>query len=192
MSRTLDTARRAAVISGRLLAAVIVVAGLSFLGSRLLGFQDYVITGGSMSGTFEQGALVIEREVPVDRLQVGDVITYLPPADSGTRSLVTHRIVEMTEDPAGQVVLRTKGDANPDTDPWLFTLDARTQPVVALAIPWVGHALLLLADPQVRVLLIGLPAGAIALLAARDLIGALRRRGPRPARGTLGSAQAAP
>ena len=191
MRNLLRVVRRAAELGARLLVMLVLLAGLGFLGSRLLGFQDYVITGGSMSGTFERGSLVIEREVPVGGLETGDVITYLPPADSGTHSLVTHRIVTITKDPAGATVLQTKGDANADQDPWLFTLNRPTQPVVVLGVPWVGNALLALADPHSRFLILGLPASAVALLAARDLVGAIRKRGPQQPHGISGTAGAA-
>ena len=74
------------------------VAALMFV-PGVLGFDRYVITGGSMSGTFERGALVFERQVPVADLRVGDVITYLPPADSGVTELVTHRISSIEPSP---------------------------------------------------------------------------------------------
>jgi signal peptidase len=157
------------------LLVVSVLAGLAYLAPSLLGYQRYVITGGSMSGTVEVGDMVFAREVPVGGLEVGDVITYLPPADSGTSSLVTHRIIAMRTQEDGSVVMRTQGDANPDPDPWKFTLEDESQAVMAFSVPKVGHLFLALADPQLRKLLIGVPAGLIALLAAADLVRALRR-----------------
>jgi signal peptidase len=152
-----------------------VVAGLAWLGSSLAGFQRYVITGGSMAGTYDEGSVVVEHEVPVQDLRVGDVITYLPPASSGVHTLVTHRIVTAQRGPDGGMVLRTRGDANQDVDPWLFSLDAGSVPVVRYSIPVVGTALIALANPDTRRLLLGVPALAIALLAAADLMRAMRR-----------------
>ena len=80
--------------------AACVVAALMFV-PGVLGFDRYVITGGSMSGTFERGSLVFERKVPVADLKVGDIITYLPPADSGVSELVSHRILSITPNPDG-------------------------------------------------------------------------------------------
>src|SRR5690606_42009418 len=89
------------------------------LAPALLGYDRYVITGGSMSGTFERGTLVLERQVPVTALKAGDIITYRPPAESGVTELVTHRILSVTEDSSavGGLVFRTKGDANTSADP---------------------------------------------------------------------------
>lgn len=145
-----------------------------------LGYSRYAIVGGSMSPTFDKGSAVFERAVPVDDLEVGDVITYVPPADSGVDTLVTHRIVEISRTETGTPLFRTKGDANDGVDPWEFTLTAEDQNVVAFAVPYLGHALTRLSDPSFRQLLIGIPAGIIALRALAELLGwqgLLGRRG---------------
>ena len=89
---TARAAGNAAITAAAIIATVI--AALMFV-PGLLGLDRYVITGGSMSGTFERGALVFERQVPVSDLRVGDIITYLPPSESGLTELVTHRIVSI-------------------------------------------------------------------------------------------------
>lgn len=172
---------RALSVVGNLVLVLVTLAGLAYLAPGVLGYERYVITGGSMSGTFEKGSLVLERKVPVAQLQVGDVITYVPPASSGVTTLVTHRITEISASPEGAQVLRTKGDANADIDPWTFTLTAPTQPVVDVAVPHVGWALIALADPQQRRLVIGIPAALVALYSLAQLALALRsgqRRAP--------------
>ncbi|WP_202977807.1 signal peptidase I [Nocardioides daphniae] len=131
-----------------------------------------------MSGTFEKGSLAFEKQVPVADLEVGDVITYLPPADSGVSTLVTHRIVSIEPGEGGTRVLQTQGDANPDPDPWEFSLTSPTQPVVVQTVPALGHVFIALANPQVRILVIGAPAALIALMALRDLLVALRPHTP--------------
>ena len=159
---------------------VILVCGAWLLPSAF-SYDRYVITGGSMSGTFEKGSIAFEERVPVERLQVGDVITYQPPPDSGTSSLVTHRIVSIRPGEDGRMLLRTKGDANDSKDPWKFSLSGSTQPVVRHTVPYAGYAFIALADRQVRLLLIGAPATVIGLLALRDLVRALRSKRPTAA-----------
>jgi signal peptidase len=151
-----------------------------------LGYSRYAITGGSMSPTFDKGSAVFERPVPVADLAVGDVITYVPPADSGVQTLVTHRIVDISRSEAGAPLFRTKGDANEGVDPWDFTLTADEQNVVEFAVPHLGTALTRLSDPSFRRLLIGIPAGIIALRALAELVGwrglSGWRAAPRPPR----------
>ena len=178
----------ATTITGRTLAArlangvtsvvvVVVMLGCAaWLLPTAFGYERYVITGGSMSGTFEKGSIAFEEKVPVEQLRVGDVITYQPPADSGTSSLVTHRIVGIRPGEDGRALLRTKGDANDSIDPWRFSLTGSSQPVVRHTVPYVGYGFIALADRDVRMLVIGVPAALIALFALRDLVRALRPR----------------
>jgi len=154
------------------------VAGVGYLAPSLFGFERYVITGGSMSGTFEKGSIAFEQRVPVGDVAIGDVITYLPPADSGTNHLVTHRIISDTMLPTGVRQLQTKGDANPDPDPWKFSLTEATQPVVRTTVPHVGWVFVGLADRELRMIVIGVPAALIALGSIVELT-----RGLRGARG---------
>ena len=154
--------------------ALTFLVALGFLLPSLMGLQRYVIMGGSMSGTYDLGSVVLEEVVPTSELQVGDVITYVPPADSGITTLVTHRIVEIDGDE-----YRTQGDANPAVDPWTFQLTAATQPRVVAHVPYVGFAFMALADRGTRMALIGIPAALIALWSLVELGRALRpRRGP--------------
>jgi signal peptidase len=149
------------IVTAFLLVALAVAAGI--LVPAALGYDRYVITSGSMSPAIEPGALVLEERVPTTSLQVGDVITYEPPAGRGPGGLVTHRIHSTGRDDRGVRTLRTKGDANAKPDPWRFVLDEPVQARVAMDIPYIGYAVAALGDRDVRVLAIGLPALLIAL-----------------------------
>lgn len=162
--------RATGVVMNLGLTAVVLLA-LGFLLPSLLGLERYVIMGGSMSGTYDLGSVVFEEVVPVEELRVGDVITYVPPADSGLSTLVTHRIVDIDGDE-----FVTRGDANPDVDPWTFQLTAATQPRVVAHVPYVGYAFMALADRGTRMAVIGIPATIVALMALGDLVRALRTR----------------
>jgi signal peptidase len=129
-----------------------------------LGFQRYVIVSGSMTGTYDKGAIVFDEPVPVEELKVGDVITYEPPAGTFSQDLVTHRIASVGSGESGARTFRTKGDANPSADPWTFSLDGPEQARVAFSVPYAGYLLAGLSIPLVRMLAIGLPAIAVAFL----------------------------
>ncbi len=175
-NRTL--ARRLASRVVTALVVLVIALCVAWLLPSAFGYDRYVITGGSMSGTFEKGSIAFEKQVPAEQLRVGDVITYQPPADSGVSTLVTHRIVGIRTW-EGRKLLRTKGDANDSKDPWEFYLTGSSQPVVRWTVPYVGYAFVALADRTVRILAIGIPAALIGLVALLDLVRALRR--PRPA-----------
>ena len=156
LARISSTARWVAVVA-------VVAAASVLIGAQALGYERYVVTGGSMTGTINRGALVFDRRVPTSSLRVGDVITYSPPPSSGVAGLVTHRIVRVGRDARGTRVFRTKGDANPQIDPWRFKLHAARQARVSFQLPYAGYVLAAASLRPVRVLLIGLPALAVAV-----------------------------
>ena len=153
-----------------LICVAVMLLAVAFIVPSAFGLQRYVITGGSMEGSISVGSVVFAEVVPVSDLRVGDVITYMPPPDSGIDNLVTHRIVSIEDG-----VYRTQGDANPGVDPWTFKLPHATQARVSYDVPYVGYAFMALADRETRMLLIGVPAGLIALMSLVQLVGALRR-----------------
>ena len=154
--------RAARALATALCAACLLLAGLMIL-PGLFGYQRYVITSGSMTGTYDRGSVVFADVVPVSDLRAGDVITYTPPAGSGPDGLVTHRIVSISRDLFGRPLFQTKGDANETADPWTFTLDESTQARAVFHVPYVGYVLSVLAIREVRMVVIGIPALLIAV-----------------------------
>ena len=146
-----------------LLPLAAVAAAAVMLVPALLGYQRYVITSGSMTGTIDRGSLVYDKVVPSASLKVGDIITYTPPPSSGVFEPVTHRIVWKGRDRFGHLAFHTKGDFNKVADPWKFVIERPTQARVAFHIPYIGFALGALSDRHIRMLIIGLPALLIAL-----------------------------
>jgi signal peptidase len=169
-SRIARIARPAASIT---LAAAALLACVTLL-PPLVGFERYVITSGSMTGSYDRGSIVFDEVVPVEQLRVGDAITYRPPDGAGPDHLVTHRIASIERDRSGTRIFRTKGDANRAADPWTFRLDQPTQARVRFHIPYAGYALAALSREDVRRLAVALPAALIALM---SLIGLWRALG---------------
>jgi signal peptidase I len=145
--------RIAGIVAGLVLAAA---AAAVFL----LGYCSYIITGGSMTGAISKGSLAIERRVSVDSLQVGDIITFHPPASDEN---VTHRIVSIELGQDGQKVFRTRGDANNVSDPWEMTLNGPRQAKFVFSIPGIGYALAFFTLRWVRTGMLALAALALLL-----------------------------
>jgi signal peptidase I len=177
---------------GSLLLLLAVAAAVLMVVPAVLGMQRYVILTGSMTGTYDPGSLVYDREVPTSSLRVGDVITYAPPAGASPHALVTHRIVSIGSTQEGKRLFRTKGDANRVADPWRFTLDRPTQAKVSFGVPYAGYAVQRISDRHTRLYLIALPAVLIALWSVVSLFrdGARDERG-REGAGTSGTPAAA-
>jgi len=166
-------ARLARGASGVVLVLVLLAVAGTMLVPKLLGLNLYAIGGGSMEPTIDRGALAYAREVPVSRLRVGDVITYVQPGHSRP---VTHRLTKIARpEPAKGPVYQTKGDANPAPDMRVFRLDRPTQARYVFSLPLLGWVLLFLGNPLAKVIALGLPA----LLVAFWVLASLWREGGR-------------
>jgi signal peptidase len=153
--------RAGRIASWASLAVVTVLVALVALPTAL-GMHRYVIVSGSMTGTYDRGSLVFDEVVPTAGLRRGDVITYRPPPNAGVDHLITHRIGSIRT-VKGTRVFRTKGDANAAVDPWSFRLTDAHQARVRWSLPYAGFAFAALADPKLRIWLLGVPAALVAI-----------------------------
>ena len=145
------------------LTAMFGIAGMMLVPAAL-GLHRYVILTGSMTGTYDPGSIVFDKQVPTSSLEVGDTITYAPPPGmSPNHELVTHRIVRIVPGRGGQRVYQTKGDANKTADRWRFMLPAAEQDKVVFHVPYAGYIFAVLSVAQFRMALIGVPALLVAL-----------------------------
>jgi signal peptidase len=126
---------------------------------RVLDYETYVITGRSMTGTISIGSLVYSKPVPVTRLRVGDIITFVPPSMDEP---VTHRIVGENATPDGERVFTTQGDNVPSADPWNLQIESPQIPRYSAHIPWLGYIVAGLAIRLVRIMLFVIPVMVIA------------------------------
>lgn len=168
----LDASRRA--VRGALIGFTLVVTavvGLS-LGATALGYDLFVIDGGSMSPSVRAGALVISERTAPDALRPGDVITFR--RASAPDAPVTHRVIRVEQ--AGGISVWTKGDANAVADPEPLT---GVEPVsrMRLNLPMAGYLLSFMQTRAGQVALIALPLLAVLVRAA----GAMRSTAPAAA-----------
>jgi signal peptidase len=155
-----------------LLAAVLAPVTLLALLPSGLGLERYVIAGDSMAPAIDRGSVVLERDVPVSDLRVGDVVTFHPPSDFQVTGPVTSRIVALE---AGMA--RTQADASPHPDPWSLVLDEPTQRRVVLALPYVGYPYLMALPGTGN----GLAVALVCALGLAVAVGHRRRRTGRSA-----------
>ncbi|MGA2284151.1 MAG: signal peptidase I [Candidatus Dormibacteria bacterium] len=88
-----------------------IVVGLVVTGHHL----EEVVTG-SMQPTIPIGSLVATERLPASQLQVGNILVFPDPND--TKLTIVHRIVWLSHDQSGDVLVRTKGDYNALPDSW--------------------------------------------------------------------------
>lgn len=138
---------------------------------RVLGYRPVVVLSGSMTPTFRAGDVILVRQVPAERLHVGDVITYHIPI--GDLHVESHRVVRIVSGGREPVVV-TKGDANAYADPWQAKLHGGFVWRTVHVLPRIGYGVVLLRDSRLRPLLVVcLPALLVLLGLAQIWRGAL-------------------
>ena len=121
--------------TGFLTLLVIVASWLCFdkfvLGHRvpsIFGYSSLMVATGSMSGTIEEGDLIIIKDT--GDYKIGDIVTFFQDGDTIP---TTHRIYNIDEDG----LWKTRGDANDSYDKRSISSDEIIGEVV-LVIPYVG------------------------------------------------------
>ena len=93
-------------------AVAVVCVFIVFFSTGFFGVQPTVIYSGSMRPGIDVGDIVIISEVPLEEIQVGDIIQY---KIANSTTPIIHRVYNITYD--GDVKLYiTKGDANDEAD----------------------------------------------------------------------------
>lgn len=125
-----------------------------------LGIKPFIVITGSMEGTIDGGDLVITKEVDPETLEVGDIISY-----SIGQSVITHRIIDMTE-VDGDPAFITKGDANnaEDDEPVIFD---QVESIYLFRISGLGNVAMFMQTPQGMLVFIGIP---LCLFVLYDII----------------------
>ena len=105
--------RVVSALTTALLVLALTLAGLMVL-PTLLGFERYVIISGSMVPTLSVGTIVYDEVVPVEDIEVGDIITFVPPPEFDIDEPVTHRVIDIqvaddNSSTPGSRVFRTQG-----------------------------------------------------------------------------------
>lgn len=149
---------RRLLYAGLIVGLIAMIAALAVaVVPRFLGYGAVAINGGSMGESIPTGSLMIARWVPDEQVRVGQVIVVAEPG----RAAVAHRVVSLQEN-GGNILVRTKGDANQAPDPGPFLLPARVL-TAAHTIPYLGYLALYVKTPLGLTLFVTLPATLLCL-----------------------------
>jgi signal peptidase I len=142
---------------GPLRVSILLVAGLALLACTTTAVAVVVlhlavrpVMSGSMRPTYDAGAVLFTKPVPVTSLRPGMIIVFVPP---GEHVEFAHRITSVSGSAADPIVT-TKGDANKAPDPWQARLTTATVPVVVATQPWIGRLMVGLRGPIQMVFII--------------------------------------
>ncbi len=134
-----DSVRSAIRLVGKLLGVLLLLAVLVpfvvYAVPQVVGADHgMVVLSGSMEPTMSPGDAVIVTEVPPERIETGDIITF---QRQGSQTPTTHRVIEIDQTENGPAYV-TKGDANEDPDAGAVPA-GRVIGEVMLVIPWIGY-----------------------------------------------------
>lgn len=134
------------LVRGVLACSVLTLILLGLL-PRTGWYRTQTVLSGSMRPYFSPGDLVVVTPEPLGQVRVGQVITYRIPV--GDHHVQTHRVTRIVRGGANPLV-RTKGDANAEADPWTAKLHGTTAWRVRLVVPKAGWAIARLRSPAAR------------------------------------------
>lgn len=127
------------------LMTLILIIGIVFIISYLIGFEPFVVESGSMKPTIQKDSLCfINKNVKFQDIRENDIIAFK--ASSGAR--VTHRAISITEEG-----IETKGDANNKSD-GITTTKSNYIGKNVFSIPYLGCVIKLIQTTSGKILLI--------------------------------------
>lgn len=127
-------------VAGRLLRDVVLVLGVIVaialaLLIAIVHIHFMRVASPSMEPSISVGDVVVVRQQAAVDLRPGQVVVLPVPDEGG--AMYVHRITKVRLDD-GQVIVTTKGDANPAPDPWELRIDSADVPLVIGQIPMPG------------------------------------------------------
>lgn len=122
---------------------------LNKTGRSMFGYRAYIITTDSMKPNISQGDIIIIKETEEEILKIDDIITFRK-----NNKLITHRIIEIETDEAGNKQYVTKGDNNNIEDLEKVSYQ-EIEGKKTVRIPVLGKVVILLQD-EVYIILIAI------------------------------------
>lgn len=95
---------------------IIVTQRITNNDKSFLGFRIFRVQTGSMIPVYEIGDVILVKQKDVNKIQIGDDVTYWGTSGIMKGKLVTHRVINI-EEVDGEKVFRTQGVANNAEDP---------------------------------------------------------------------------
>ena len=98
---------------------IIIVQKVTNNRQSFLGYRIFRVQTGSMIPKYQIGDVILVKERDIDKIKVGDDVTYLGKEGSTKGMLITHRVIDI-EEIDGQKAFHTQGIANNLEDPIVY------------------------------------------------------------------------
>ena len=102
-----------------LVCIIIVVQKVTNNKESFFGYRIFRVQTGSMIPKYNIGDVILVKEKDIDKIKVGDDVTYKGEAGSVKGLLVTHRVIDI-EEVEGKKAFHTQGIANNLEDPIVY------------------------------------------------------------------------
>ena len=139
-------------------------------------FNAYVVMSGSMLPTIQVKDIVVIKKVPEEKLEVGDIITFISPDTRFGGISVTHRIIEKYYDESiGSYSYRTQGDNNNVADSVLVP-NKNILGKVILKVPKLGYLQDILSSKGGLIIVVLIPC---LVILSYDIMKLLKKAGQK-------------
>lgn len=102
-----------------LISLIIIVQKVTNNKESFLGYRIFRLQTGSMIPKYQIGDVILVKKQDVDKIKVGDDVTYLGESSSVKGILITHRVIDIQE-VDGKKEFHTQGIANNLEDPVVY------------------------------------------------------------------------
>lgn len=139
-------------------------------------FNAYVVMSGSMLPAIQVKDIVVTKKVPEEKLEVGDIITFISPDTRFGGISITHRIIEKYYDESiGSYSYRTKGDNNNIADSVLVP-NKNILGKVILKVPKLGYLQDILSSKGGLIIVVLIPC---LVILSYDIMKLLKKAGQK-------------
>ena len=88
----------------------------------IMGYRLFTVATGSMEGVYNINDVIVVKDCDTNNLKVGDDVAYMGKVDDLAGKLITHRIIDIKENPDGSRTFTTQG-VNTDVEDPSITAD---------------------------------------------------------------------
>lgn len=139
-------------------------------------FNAYVVMSGSMLPAIQVKDIVVTKKVPEEKIEVGDIITFISPDTRFGGISVTHRIIEKYYDESiGSYSYRTQGDNNNVADSVLVP-NKNILGKVILKVPKLGYLQDILSSKGGLIIVVLIPC---LVILSYDIMKLLKKAGQK-------------
>lgn len=149
-----------------LASGVIVLAGINAKNEKVttvLGYGFLAVQTESMLPDYPVGSVVIIKKTEPEELKPNDIITFYSSNPYDNNRVITHRIMDITNDGDGTYSFTTKGDANPINDAYKAESERTIGKVIAKS-AFMEKLVNIKQNPMVFFLVVMLPLTVIIAL----------------------------